>query len=124
MSKKILIIEDDPDILEMMAYILRDEGYEVITALDCAPLNVLSTIRPDLILLDNRLGADSGGNVCKELKTAAATAHIPVVLVSAHMQLEQMAADSLANDYLSKPFDIDELVAVVNKHLFQKESRS
>lgn len=117
MSKKILIIEDDPDILEMMAYILRDEGCEVITAVDCAPLNIISTIRPDLILLDNRLGADSGGNVCKELKTAASTTHIPVVLVSASMHLEQMAADSLANGYLSKPFDINELVAVVNKQL-------
>lgn len=117
MAKKILIIEDDPDILEMMAYILRDEGYEVITALDCAPFNAISTINPDLILLDNRLGADSGGDICKGLKTAAATAHIPVVLVSANMHLENMAADSMANGYLSKPFDIEELVAIVNKHL-------
>jgi two-component system phosphate regulon response regulator PhoB len=117
MSKKILIIEDDPDILDMMAYILTDEGYEVIAAVDCQPLEDIAAINPGLILLDNRLGENSGSNACKKLKTDADTAHIPVILVSANMDLEHLAADSLADGYMAKPFDVTELIAVVKHHL-------
>ena len=113
MLKKILIIEDDPDILDMMAYSIRDEGFEVTAALDCEPLKEVVELKPDLILLDNRLGDGSGANACKQLKNDIETAHIRVVLVSANMQLEQMTADSLADGFLAKPFYIDELVSVV-----------
>jgi DNA-binding response OmpR family regulator len=68
MSKKILIIEDDPDILELMAYILEDEGYQVTAALDCKPLDQIASIKPDLILLDNRLGGTLGSDACKSSK--------------------------------------------------------
>jgi two-component system phosphate regulon response regulator PhoB len=117
MSKKILIIEDDLDILDMMDYILQDEGYEVTATLDCKPVEEIASLKPDLILLDNRLGENSGSNACRELKTTATTAHIPVILVSANMHLAQLSMDSLADGYMAKPFDIQELVAVVRHHL-------
>ena len=116
MSKKILIIEDDPDILDMMAYILRDEGYEVSTSLDCRPLPEISFLKPDLILLDNRLTAGYGKDACKKLKLDVLTAHIPVILVSANQYLEQLSRDSLADGFMAKPFNIDELVAIARRH--------
>jgi DNA-binding response OmpR family regulator len=117
MSKRILIIEDDPDILEMMAYILQDEGYGVTASVDCGPLEEIASVKPDLILMDNRLGGNSGAEACKKLKTDAATAHIPVILVSANMHLQDLTTESLADGYLTKPFDLEELVAVVRHHL-------
>jgi DNA-binding response OmpR family regulator len=117
MAKKILIIEDDLDILDMMAYILRDEGYEVIVAVDGAPLRDILLLAPDLVLLDNRLGAGEGADACKQLKADPATAAIPVVLISANMHLEALTATSGADGFLAKPFDIDELIALANRYL-------
>jgi DNA-binding response OmpR family regulator len=117
MSKKILIIEDDTDILDMMPYILRDEGYDVVTAVDCAPIAEVSLLKPGLILLDNRLGEGEGADACKQLKADASTAHIPVVIVSANMQLAKLSQESHADDYLAKPFDISELITMAKKYL-------
>jgi DNA-binding response OmpR family regulator len=118
MAKKILIIEDDRDILDMMAYILGDEGYEVIAALDCAPLRDILLLAPDLVLLDNRLGAGEGGDACKQLKADPLTASIPVVIISANMHIEALTATSGADGFLAKPFDIGELIALAKKYLF------
>ena len=117
MSKRILIIEDDPDILEMMTYILQDEGYRVTASVDCGPLDEIASVKPDLILMDNRLGGSSGAEACKKLKTEAATAHIPVILVSANMHLQELTRESRADGFMTKPFDLEELVAVVRHHL-------
>jgi DNA-binding response OmpR family regulator len=116
MSKTILIIEDDPDILDMMAYILRDEGYEVLPFLDCLPLQEILPLNPGLILMDNRLTAGSGKDACKKLKLDATTAHIPIILVSANRDLEQLTFESHADGFMAKPFDIDELVAIAKRH--------
>jgi DNA-binding response OmpR family regulator len=116
MPKTIIIIEDDTDILDMMTMILKDEGYTVVGSTDCSPLDELLNHKPDLILLDNRLPDVSGKDACRRLKEDAATRHIPVVLVSANQHIEQLAADSLADGYVSKPFNLDELVATVQKY--------
>jgi DNA-binding response OmpR family regulator len=116
MPKRIIIIEDDKDILDMMIYILKDEGYEVIGASDCQPLEAILQTKPDLILLDNRLREGSGKDECLKLKENAATRHIPVLIVSATQHLEQLAAESLADGYVAKPFDLDELIAVVQQY--------
>jgi DNA-binding response OmpR family regulator len=115
MPKTIIVIEDDPDILDMMIYILKDEGYEVIGSVDCRPLDDIFKYQPDLILLDNRLPDVSGKDACLKLKEDAETRHIPVVLVSAHQNLQQMAGESMADGYVSKPFDLEELLATVRR---------
>jgi DNA-binding response OmpR family regulator len=116
MPKTVIIIEDDADILDMMTFILKDEGYTVIGATDCRPLKDVLDTKPDLILMDNRLTNGSGKDECLKLKENAATRHIPVVIVSANQHLEQLAAESLADGYVPKPFDLDELVATVRKY--------
>jgi DNA-binding response OmpR family regulator len=90
MPKTIIVIEDNADILDMMTIILKDEGYHVISAVDCSPLETVMSYQPDLILLDNRLLDTAGKDECRKLKEDAATAHIPVLLVSAHQDLPQL----------------------------------
>jgi CheY-like chemotaxis protein len=69
-----------------------------------------------LILIDNRLRDGTGKDECLKLKENAATRHIPVLIVSANQHLEQLAAESLADGYVAKPFDLDELIAVVHQY--------
>jgi DNA-binding response OmpR family regulator len=113
MAKIILVIEDDPDILEMMSYILREEGYEVFPSLINVSRDYISDLSPSLILMDNRLGEGYGRDFCRKLKDDPATSHFPVVLVSAVTDLAALAGNSGAAGYLNKPFDLTELLDVV-----------
>jgi CheY-like chemotaxis protein len=116
MSKTILVIDDDPDILDIMVYILKDEGYEVSGSAVCLPIEKILQAEPTLILMDNRLLGSSGKDECRKLKGDPATRHIPIILVSANSQLQELAQDSKADGYISKPFDLDELVTVVRQY--------
>jgi DNA-binding response OmpR family regulator len=117
MSKQIILIEDDPDILDMMMYILKDEGYDVIGSADCSPLKTVLETQPDLILMDNRLRDASGMDECRKLKENAATQHFTVVIVSANRHLPELAAESMADGYLPKPFDLEEFIAIVRQYI-------
>jgi two-component system phosphate regulon response regulator PhoB len=120
MPKKIIIIEDDRDILDIMTYILSEEGYEILAATDSKPLEEIQLHQPMLVLMDNRLTDGFGQDFCKQIKNNPATQHFPIVLVSANSGLEKMAFESQADTYLSKPFDIVELIELVKK--FDKEN--
>ena len=115
MPKKIIVIEDDQDILDIITYILTEEGYDVLAAVDSKPLEEVHIHKPILILMDNRLTEGYGQDFCKRFKSNPATNHYPVVLVSANSGLEKMARDSNADGYLKKPFDISELIELVKK---------
>jgi two-component system phosphate regulon response regulator PhoB len=115
MTRKIIIIEDDPDTLDIMSYILAEEGYETISAKNSEPLHDVQVHQPMLILLDNRLREGSGRDFCTRIKKDPATKHFPVVLVSANPGLETMALESNADGYLKKPFDLSELIDLVKK---------
>jgi two-component system, OmpR family, phosphate regulon response regulator PhoB len=116
MAKTILIIEDDRDILDIMEYILADEGFKVISATSAAPLSKLSDIRPTMILLDNRLADGLGKDFCREIKLSPDTSHLPVIIVSASRDIESLARESLADGYIAKPFDLNELLDTVNRY--------
>jgi two-component system phosphate regulon response regulator PhoB len=117
MSKKIIVIEDNHDILDMIAYILEDEGYEVISSLNAKPLKDIETHNPDLILMDDWLADGYGHELCKELKSNPSTCHIAVLLVSSVQNLKDVAQKCGANGFIYKPFDIDHLITTVKKHL-------
>lgn len=114
-SKRILIIEDNEDILELMQFVLEGAGFVVIPSEDSTPLSQLNELTPDLILMDNSLGDGSGSLFCKQLKSNPGTAHFPIVLVSANTELDKMTLHSGADGFLAKPFDIDQLVAIAQK---------
>jgi len=108
MLKKIMVIEDDPDIMEVLEYILRSEGYEVITSVDGEECAHLAEILPDLILMDIRLKppGQNGDMICLRLKSAAETKCFPVILLSAEHDLPAISRSCGADGYLSKPFDL------------------
>jgi DNA-binding response OmpR family regulator len=117
MSKTILVVDDDQSIMEVIQMVLEGEGYQVETSLDedCFPLPEDNL--PDLILLDLLLLGRDGREICQHLKSNQATAHIPVIMLSAHSDADRVANMSGADDFLEKPFDVDALINIVEKHL-------
>lgn len=116
MPKKIIVIEDDRDILDILEYILSDEGYEVLASVDSRILTEVNKHQPILILMDNRLNDGFGKDFCKKFKSEPANNKFPVVLMSANPGLEEMAVDNYADGYLKKPFDITELIELVKRY--------
>lgn len=117
MKKKILVIDDDQDILDLTEFLLQEIGYDVVASLTANILDDVLQINPDLILLDNWLGDTSGQEQCKILKKKLTTRHIPVILFSASTDLEKNAKDCLADSYIDKPFNIDYLQEVITRVL-------
>jgi DNA-binding response OmpR family regulator len=121
MTKKILVIEDDKDIRDTIAMILKEEKYEVVDSGDSKILRHIHEIAPDLILMDNWLTewkSDANGQqLSKKLKSDPSTSHIPVIIISAVSNIKEIAAEGLADSYLMKPFDMTDLIAMVKKHI-------
>jgi two-component system phosphate regulon response regulator PhoB len=121
MAKKILVIEDDKDIRDTIVLILKEEHYAVVDSGDSKILKHLHEHNPDLILMDNWLTewkSDANGQqLSKQLKTNPSTNHIPIVMMSAVSNIKEIAAEGLADDYIMKPFDIADLLAIVKKHV-------
>lgn len=120
MTKKILVIEDDKDIRDTIVYILEEEGYEVLSSGDSKILKNVTEYNPNLILMDNWLTewkSDANGQqLSKALKTNPKTQHIPVIIISAVSNIQQIAEEGLADSYLKKPFDMEVLLEMVRKH--------
>jgi phosphate regulon transcriptional regulator PhoB len=111
---KILIVEDDRDIVEMVEYNLREEGYATVSALNGEDgVNSARKERPDLIILDIMLPVMDGFEVCRALKSDEATARIPIIILSAKSQeTDKVVGLELgADDYVTKPFSPRELIA-------------
>lgn len=113
--KKILVIEDNRDILEAIKIILEEEGYEVI-ALDTGE-NIFSFLDmknlPGLVLLDLLLSGKDGIAVINELHAKAETKDIPIILNSAHPKVKDIWINSGASAFLSKPFDMKDLLEMI-----------
>lgn len=115
--KKILVVDDDESIVEVVQLVLEGEGYSVQTNTNGNVLPLLKKERPDLILLDMLLSGVDGRDICKKLKSDHETVRIPVIMLSAHSETDKAADASGADDYLEKPFDVDALIAIVERHL-------
>lgn len=114
MKETILIVEDEKDIVKMLDYNLKKEGYKVITADDGEDaLDAAKTKHPDLILLDLMLPGVDGLEVCKELKNERKTKSIPVIMLTAKAQESDkiVGLELGADDYVTKPFSPRELIA-------------
>ena len=117
-QKKILMVDDEPDILEFLQVILEEEGYMVVTAVKSDYLeNLHNGGLPHLILLDMLLSGKDGREIVRHLKSQEETKHIPVIMFSAHPSAEETARNAGADDFLAKPFDIDVLLAKITRFL-------
>jgi len=118
MAKRILIVDDDPDLVEAISMILKSKHYEVIVAYGGVEgLEKTKTEKPDLIVLDVMMPDKDGYTVCKELKADPVLCEIPVLLLTAVVSYisttrfsHQMGMETEADDYIDKPVEPAELV--------------
>ncbi len=113
---KILVTDDEKDIVELISYNLEKEGFSVIKAYDGeAALRLAKLQKPDLLILDLMLPEMSGIDVCKAVRNNSATANLPIIMVTAKGDETDkiIGLEIGADDYITKPFSIKELVARV-----------
>ncbi|MBN2557637.1 MAG: response regulator [Clostridia bacterium] len=121
--KKILIIDDEKNILNSVAMYLGGHNFEVIKSMEgLQGINIAKEQKPDLILLDLVLPDMDGYLVCRALKESSGISDIPVIVFSAKCQKEDIkrASDCGASDFITKPFEPKNLLDVVNKYLEEK----
>ena len=118
MTKRILIVEDDYDILCILTDLLNGEGYEVagINYTDSIVGSVLQH-QPDLVILDFLLPGINGGELCHDLKTNEKTAELPVILISGYPRLVESLGSYGSDGFIAKPFDIDAVLHLVESCL-------
>ena len=109
-QKKILVIDDDPGILDSMKLLLKEFDYKVETSSNVKVAYGLKEELPDLILLDIWMSGTDGRDVCSYLKGKKETKHIPIIMVSANKDTESIAKKAGANGFINKPFDMYELL--------------
>ncbi|HRP57100.1 response regulator [Agriterribacter sp.] len=115
-GKKIFILDDDRDILDSMRMVLEFKGYTIHTSASVENLKHISEKDPDLLLIDLWMSGVDGSDICRQLKNNTQTRHIPVVIISANANIKELSLNCKADGYLSKPFEIDELLSTVQRY--------
>lgn len=118
MAKTIHVVEDDEDIRFIIEYILKDSGFEVELSENAAQFtSSLQSSRPDLIILDVMLPDGNGVDLCIGLKQDDRLKNIPVIVMSAHAGSLAVLEEACADDFISKPFDLDNFLFHVKRLL-------
>ena len=117
MTKKILVIDDNDDLLELLNEALTTEGYQV----ECASHvdNIYESVRnsqAQLVIIDYILEGINGGELCHQIKINPRTSHVPVVMITGYPRVLESLGSYGADHLLTKPFDLNELLNVVNAH--------
>jgi CheY-like chemotaxis protein len=114
MNKRVLILDDDLDILQICTIVLKKKGFDVTTLNHSNQvIDQVTQFQPDVILMDNWIPGPGGIEATRLLKTNPLTHDIPVIFFSANSNVTQLARDAQADYFLQKPFDINELEAIV-----------
>lgn len=117
---RILVVDDEPDVVQLLERTLGSDGYEVVAAYDgLSALDLAATENPDIILLDVMMPMMSGYEVAEQLKANPQTQHIPIICVtSAHsMDARAKSRQAGAATLIMKPFSPAELIAQIERHL-------
>lgn len=117
MAKRILVADDDPAIAEGVVLMLNEYGFDATFVLDGQKVLKLEKNFPDLLLLDVWMSGHDGREICRKLKRKSTTKQIPIILFSASREIKQSAEEAGANDFIEKPFDMDELITKIQRHL-------
>lgn len=123
---KVLVVDDERNILDIIRFNLEVEGYEVITSMDGEDaLRLVHEVKPDLILCDIMMPVMDGLDVCRRLKADGRTDQIPVVMLSARTQTHDKIAsiEAGADDFITKPFDFSDLAARIKINMIRAKQK-
>jgi two-component system, OmpR family, alkaline phosphatase synthesis response regulator PhoP len=123
-QKKVLLVDDEIDLVETIRFSLENEGFTVLVSYDGEDaLNQARKENPDLILLDLMLPKLDGYKVCRLLKFDERYKHIPILMLTAKTQEKDkiLGKETGADEYITKPFEIENLLEKVNSYLRKKE---
>jgi DNA-binding response OmpR family regulator len=121
-SKKIMVADDDPGIVDAICIMLEFEGYEVSSTVNGATVMDMRTGYPDLLVLDIWMSGQDGREICRQLKKGTKTHNIPVLMISASKDIRQSALDAGADDFLAKPFEMNDLLHKVDELLHLRQN--
>ena len=120
MNKRVLILDDDIDILQICTIVLKKQGFDVQTLNNSNQVvGQVREFQPDVILMDNWIPGPGGIEATRLLKLTPETQDIPVIFFSANSNVTQLAREAKADYFLQKPFDITELEAIVQMAIRQ-----
>jgi DNA-binding response OmpR family regulator len=112
--KKVLIIENDIDTLDVLSIALEYNGYTVVSSETKISLLQIAEINPDIVAIDYKLDDGYGNDLCLDIKSNPATSRIPVILFSASLHLEKIIENCHADAFLAKPFDLQDFEKTVD----------
>lgn len=116
--KQIHVVEDDQDIRQVIEFILEEEGYQVKVFPDASSFHAsLTESVPDLFLLDVMLPDGNGLDLCNEIRTTTAIKDVPIIVMSAHASPVNIFKHCTANDFISKPFDLNDILFKIKKQI-------
>jgi len=116
--KQIHVVEDDQDIRQIIELILKEEGYKVKAFADITSFHaVMGESIPDLYLLDVMLPDGNGMDLCKEIRTTSGIKDVPIIIMSAHAQADMILNQDCVDDFISKPFDLNDILFKIQKQI-------
>lgn len=119
MKKKILVADDDKDIVVVLTMMLEDAGYEVESTANGHTMRKVGDYLPDLLLLDIWMADVDGRDICRNLRNQRLTKHIPIIMISANRETEKIAREAGSDDFIEKPFDMDALLAKIAHNILR-----
>lgn len=118
MGKHILVVEDDIDILELVEFLLSEKGLTVHGVSSVKKFwEQIGRRLPDVIILDVLLPDGNGFELCMQLKSSEITKHIPIVLMSANLNPKELESNPCGEDFISKPFDVNDFFSKIQKQI-------
>ena len=122
---RILVVDDDPDIGIMIKTILEYHGYLVtVTSKAEQAETLLRSGSFGLLIMDMLLSGTNGTDICTRLKQDPTTGHVPVIMISAHPNAQQVCREAGAEDFISKPFEMQEILSRIEKYIPRNKRRS
>ncbi|MFQ5680462.1 MAG: PleD family two-component system response regulator [Candidatus Omnitrophota bacterium] len=123
MDKKILVVDDDPELLKLVALRLKVNGYKLITAGNgCDGLKKAELETPDLIILDIKMAQMDGYTMLRKLKSEPSTSNIPIVVLTSYDQMKDLFEMEGISDYILKPFDEQDFLLRISRAMQNKNT--
>jgi DNA-binding response OmpR family regulator len=117
-GQKILVVDDDPDIGIMLKLMLEYKGYDAVVATSAERAEeIIEHESVKLVIMDMLLSGSNGTDLCEKLRKEENTKHLPILMISAHPNAEEICIAAGANDFILKPFDMQEILSRVHQLL-------